>query len=975
MTPAERPFPTAARVRRPLLQGRQPVAGLWFPADWFDEAARAARLLAAWQAGASAWRFAEGDLLRYAEPREQVCEGLPGWALRREGATLCSAALQEGEAAGLAPADVWIVLGGEVLALQLAQATPLDPARWITVQELALLETFDLREALGPPVLLAPGPRPVRDILGAGVPPASAEQQAFLRALARSRGDRPQAGRAAPARPAAVDDRPARPSAGGRPRWWPLVAAGLGGVLLARCTDGGGDAPVEMAVMAFLLAVLVGGLLALRAVRRAPPQWVAAGQSAPARQGTATPARSGRTPGDTLPRRRLAQAMPQRWREWLARLAVASQLARVLGRQQAAYLRRMMDLFERGELNEALRHALPLGNEAGSLGQAFGTPGRRQTLDLGRQAALAAASIHLGDHLQERLRALYRRSFEQLDRAGRHDEAVFVLAELLQSRDEALDYLEKLQRYSQAAELALAWDRPAATLVRLHCLAGDWRRAVAVARRDNAFANAVLQLEPRWPDVARRLRQEWGETLAQRGLWLAAVEAVWPVEALRAQAGEWLLAAEAAGGVLAARALVQRAVLQPETLQLHAVRVVALRDDPGLHAERAALAAELLALGEPREAVRGLAAAVLPQLLADQALGRGSFDRKQLQRLLALSGDPLLQADLPAGDWPRASVQPLRAGGRPLACQPPAAGAHAIADAACLPDNRFLLALGEAGVAMVDAVGTVLARFAAPAERLVLAHSGQVALALARRDEVWRVSRLELPRRRVTDLGLAAFDHMATEFDGVAWTVGRGRCLQVLDTTRSLQDVLWQVADLPGRVAALTMTPVLEQVVLQADDGTLALWRYRQPSRLLASRDPVPGLLGAPGVRVLHPTRGLIDFQFGPGEEAPSELLWRLPGDAVIARLPWPAVSATALQIWPGEPWTWLDWRDSAQDDQRVLQLIELEHGAVVATCCWPAVSQLRLRQQGDAWLLFDDQGRLLQLDTACSQTRSFALQ
>ena len=156
--------------------------------------------------------------------------------------------------------------------------------------------------------------------------------------------------------------------------------------------------------------------------------------------------------------------------------------------------------------------------------------------------------MHLGDDLESHLRRLYRQAFERLAREGRIDEAVFVLAELLQARREALDYLEAHQRHAQAAELALAWDQPADLIVRLHCLAGDWRRAVAVARRDGAFANAVLQLEKKWPDAAHRLRGEWGEALAQQGDWLAAVNAVWPVQALRAQALAWLQAAESAEG-------------------------------------------------------------------------------------------------------------------------------------------------------------------------------------------------------------------------------------------------------------------------------------------------------------------------------------------------------------------------------------------------------------------------------------------
>ena len=55
-----------------------------------------------------------------------------------------------------------------------------------------------------------------------------------------------------------------------------------------------------------------------------------------------------------------------------ARIAGAlwkSRLGMVLGRRHAAYLRRMLELFDRGELEQALRHAIPLGDGSGGDGQ------------------------------------------------------------------------------------------------------------------------------------------------------------------------------------------------------------------------------------------------------------------------------------------------------------------------------------------------------------------------------------------------------------------------------------------------------------------------------------------------------------------------------------------------------------------------------------------------------------------------------
>jgi hypothetical protein len=604
-----------------------------------------------------------------------------------------------------------------------------------------------------------------------------------------------------------------------------------------------------------------------------------------------------------VPPRRTGTVLPQRWRQWLARLALTSRLSYWLGLQQAAYLRRMLRMFDEGRLDDALRHAIPLGGEGGSLGQAFGVPNPRAHLGLTRQPG-PAASIHLGDDLESHLRQRYRQAYERLARDGRIDEAVFVLAELLQARREALDYLEANQRYAQAAELALAWDQPADLIVRLHCLAGDWRRAIAVARRDRAFASAVMQLEGKWPDPARRLRAEWGEALAQQGDWLGAVNAVWPVEALRPQALDWLQAAESAGGELGARALVQRALLLPDTLQRHAARLQALRDERGLHHERGALAQALLAASPHSSVSRALAAALTPAVLADQSQGLGRLDRKALQGLVTLGGDALLQADLPGGDWPAAPRRPLLQHPGTLEGGPPEPGLLPVLDAVALEDRRHLLALGEAGVLVVDAAGRHVTRFGVPAQRLVISHSRQQALALARRDQLWRVSRIDLARRRVSDLGVCELDHFADEFDGIAWTVARGTRLQVLDTGRSLHDVLWQVPDLPGPVRGLAACADAEQVVVGDE-----LWTYQLPQRRLAARSPLPPADPLPAdallkTWLLHPGRGLLSLSARLPDPSQLRLQWDGPGMAgQVERPPGELPHLRGLQARAGGDW------------------------------------------------------------------------
>ncbi len=925
-------------VQRPLLRGWQAVAGVWFPHDWFDAPGRARRLLAAWRPGAAVLRFEQGDLLRYAGPLALRCEELPGWALCLQGRTLCSAAVSAAERAALPAADVWIVSGAAVLALDFRDGLAIDPAAWLDIRAVGLHDTYDCRASIPEPLLLtAMPPRDLREVLGPSVPPGSTARAEFLERM--TRGGPALMGKG-------LGRRRSRPPsklklAGG-------LLLGLGALSLLG--DSSGSASPMMLVLAGL-AVLLAMLWRAR----------------PGAGVVGTPAGAARRPGgpgpaQALPARAPGRARPPAWRRWLDSLALTRQVGRLFGRQQAAYLRRMMEMFESGDLQQALRHAVPLGDDpsAASLGQALGVPRPREDLALDKPRG-PSTHLDFGTGLQSHLRQLYRRSFERLDREGRIDEAVFVLAELLQSRQEALDYLERHERFRQAAELAMAWDRPADVIVRLQALAGDWRRAVAVARRDNAFATAVLQLESKWPEAARRLREAWAQALADKGDWLGAVDVIWPLADGRRQAVEWLLAAEAAGGQLGARALVQRAVLLPDTLDDCVASLVRLRDEPACHRERLDVARAVLALRERNPQVAALAAIVAGPLLADQQSGRCSLPKTELQRLLNIAGDPLLSADLPAGGLPAPKVQSLAAVAEPRRWPAPAPGRLPILDAVVLEDGRYLLALGEAGAVVVDSLARVLARFAVPVERIVISHSRQVALGLTRRDRVWRVSRLDLVRQRSTDLGVTQFDHAADSFDGIGWTVVQGRVLRVIDTGRSLHDVLWQVPDLPGQVLALSATPRSEQLLVAQGLPRTELWRYELPLRRLCGRDEQLSSPAEGDRQLLNPQGGVVSVSLIQPEPGRHQITTRYLGH--IRSLSWPAGEAMApdsLRCFADGPW--LLWNCASAG--AVWQLQQLSGGQVGGRMDWADDAVPDVRHEGPHWLLFDRAGRLLHVDT-----------
>ncbi|MGO1069407.1 bpX6 domain-containing protein [Lysobacter sp. CA199] len=903
-------------MRHPVWRGWQPVAGLWLAADLLPAQRRLERIVRAWAPGCRAWRFDEGDVLCFEAPRPMHCEHAGGAPLCRIGAHgLYGGPLTAPELSALEPADVQLVVGAALRPLNFSRAAPLDPSFALDIGDYALHDTYDCRGALRAPRQERLARKAVRDVLGGRIPPPSEERESFLRS-ASARGARGDA-----------DNGSLRERVGG-------ARDGIAHWLLSRFPS------------------LAGGRAA-----QGHGSGTGAGQAAVASRATG--------------------ARPQRWREWLVKAALASRAAKLMGMQHGRYLRQLMQRFDDGDLIEALRHALPIdGDGRDCLGQAFSLPGRRDHLGLSG-ARGAHASFDFGDYTRELLRKRYRAAFELLDRQDKVDEAVFVLAELLSARQEALDYLVRHERFGQAAELALGWDMPADTIIRLLMLAGDSERAILVARRDNAFGPAVAMLETEHRQHALRLRREWGLALVEQGQWLAAVDAVWPDSESREQAARWLLAAESAGAELSARALVQRACLLPDTLQHYAERIGEWSDPLAPAAPRVALGVALAECKHSNAALSLLSTRMLPALAADRAVGANDLDRGQLARILALSADPWLRADLPPWSLP-AAVQGRRLWDAPQALDlrmPDGIGLHSPCDVAALGEGRYLVALGEAGAAVFDSGGRCLRRYAVPAFKLVIADSGQVALALAKRDSVWRIARLDLVGHQILDLGAMPLQFFADRFDGIAWSVVSGERISVIDAARPSLDTLWSVGDLGGPVAQARFLQN-DELFLVPGRSEMVVWHYRTaPRRVLVSRDPIridggesvlldPHMIVAKlsmatnedGNVRFSCTSGAYDGHIDLASPEPVD------GDHDAGLIP---LASGFLAIVHGA-------------DRMRLYLVRRGRGTGIgarsmAQIDWPR-AQLQVREQPGRLVLFDQEGRVMEIETETSRARSMVL-
>ena len=612
------------------------------------------RVVAAWAPGATVHRLGATLLVRFPAPRRVDCARAPGLPLVRvsdaPGAPLAAAPLAPDELAAAAPPRDAVVLvrGGALTTVVLAEGGREDPATYLDLEDFAVVRPEPLgRAPAAPRLVAAPMTTATRKLLGVAAAPP--EQAAAIAALRARRG-----------------------------------GAVLGGPRFAAGGPG-------LSFLAGLLAALVTLLSRLLPSAGAPGAVAAAGD--PSRALAALP----QTPSGPS----LADRLAARLRSWLATALVRARLAQLLGRRQAEYFDRLLEMFDRGDLGEALRHAIPLGGQGDApAGPAFGVPAPRRELAISlAQRRAPGSTIFSEGGFYEHLRRKYRAAFERLEREGRIDEAAFILAELLHEDAEAVAFLERHDRLRLAAELAESRNLAPGLVVRQWFVARDVARALRVARRHDAFADALIRLEKH--GRAPELRLLWAETLADAGDFATAVDVVWPIEDARRVGAAWIDAAIAQGGAAAARMLARKLELVPASFADVRERALALLDDPGATHERRAFADALLR-ASPTPEGRTLARPVLRALVRDGARSGDVTIRRLVEKLAAFAGDGSLGADLPG--WPTVERTTLARLTTPRLLDLAASdtGATPVLDAAFLPGGRTVIALGEAGVRELD---------------------------------------------------------------------------------------------------------------------------------------------------------------------------------------------------------------------------------------------------------------------------------
>lgn len=489
------------------------------------------------------------------------------------------------------------------------------------------------------------------------------------------------------------------------------------------------------------------------------------------------------------------------------------------------YMEKMLQLFEQQNWQEALRHAIPLGeDQPGSLQAFIGKLKPRSSLDF---TSLAGAGSSIGTSLQglDLLKEVYRRALKRLLEAGRIDEAAYVQGELLADAAGAVDLLEKHGRLEAAARLATLKGLPASLQVRLWFEAGRHEVTMVLARRYGVQAEALQMMARKSPELGNRFRAAWATDLADAGCLSQAITVGWPVKDQLEDYEFWLRSALEEGGPGALEALVLglRDPGYSQRLQLPEKLLGIFKDQDLLTQRRRRDLLERLAssLFEPlhpelKSWAAETARRVMRQANSPVPLG----DQRILEFLINASGDPWLRADRPpslGGAAPRLGLWSEtidRCGQTP------------IYDALWLGDGRILLALGQAGLVVLSRGGAVSQRLALPGYSLV---QGERPVIVSGSN----LSRWENGKARFWCQ--ASLDGWCESHDGFYWLVWLGRQIYTIDLVSRDWRALYQRAldDFPreinpaGRTAAvrtgtrltLLTSPQLE-VTRQLEVGT-----------------------------------------------------------------------------------------------------------------------------------------------------------
>lgn len=845
---------------------------------------RKARVLRLWRPGTEVQELSYGSVILFDSPRRIHALQDRGTPLVRHGPVLSTCPLDADELEALAPPSGAIVVAHHGTA-GVVSGTPVDPASWLQLDEWVVAEPIPLTAPLPPPIVVATNKASRRGIFQAEVGQMPQEALDFLDALEK-----------------------------GAPR------------LLAP-TDGNG-----------------GGWGALRGLLKwlRTPGVGAGGGGKPGNGGiTGSKLSAARAPA-----RPRGPSWLDRLDSWFAERAFQSGLGALVQQSHNRFLNEMIQRLEGTDLLDALRYAIPLGGEPGAgPGRLAGflRAGPRDALSFGG-ASGPASVIPMGEDVLSQLKRLYERVLNKLIDAGNVTEAAYVYAHLLGDANKAVDLLEAHNLWEKAAEVAENSDLPPERTVALWFRAGNLERAVAIARRHNCFGLALTILERKDPEQARLFRLMWSSVAAASGDYVLAVRVLLPLNS--PGLGALFDRAIEAGGQSAPDLLALRLIQYPQEFDAVAGPLARLADEPGRAGMNARLRfASTLTTAPITHSSRAAADRIVRSLFIDLSTMGGSEQQRTLTWNLANKASVGLAADLPGRDD---LPQPRGLGDGPLLTAEVGVaecGTRDVKDAIILPNGNVLVALGEAGIRLLDANGRLLVGFKQPAHQLAVSETGELAIGLAERGDRKRLTRIDLVKRSARHWYDFDVWFFADQFDHRGWLVSQFNRVYLLDTAAQTNKALW-TTQTDGAITDLVFGQGVGLLTRSPDEVTIH-WSFNNNLRLTQRKD----LEKWPGVE--HTTRLLEPFAVETWHRSESQF-WSQNINA-----PRFAISDGPIAVVANHLWSVVVHREEGGTRVR----LSTRGGRFVTDIRLRGATRARAHLQPNHLTLSDDRGRVLGWD------------
>ena len=556
-----------------------------------------------------------------------------------------------------------------------------------------------------------------------------------------------------------------------------------------------------------------------------------------------------------------AHATNQLWtsfRDFWQRQIMRSQLGALIGKRQAEYFNRMIREFQRGNLSEALKMAVPLSDYRSALDNSpaalFGLPRKRQTLKITQRRASVGRSFSFAEDAYAQMRTLYERAYEQLIKDEQHKEAAFVLVELLGRVSEGVDYLEKHGFVKEAAEVAEGHlqERPEKA-VQLWIKAGDLNRAVALAIRSNRFQASLMllkgtqhyaQLENIW--IARLLKNGDFETLFYHYI----------------QNRHHKNGAEAAKKreIFFHALLPQHYRAEPLWLARYCAfmpwseieAVLKCLFEKPWEPEFAEFLAAFDAIATPQKSnwrtalkqrvSQPLAKECYRQIMMYQG-SAFNLKNRQINLIGSLITDRLFMQCRPQTFSNTFVPAPPRQARTDHTQTFQFRSSEAlISDIGLTTDGRCCVAMGDLGVQIYSRRGRLLRHLPIPADGLVSPLFGDVFLAVEHREKVQRMHHIQLHRLKERFFAQSPLAAYGRHHNGMTWPVAIENRLALIDVDATEWSKVWSTSRLEGSIHSIkyNQNHLTFFVYSQMEDRSqIDLWQYRLPQLRLNNRSGI----------------------------------------------------------------------------------------------------------------------------------------